>query len=172
MRTIQKIAFYFGLVNLVIGLAGFVAPLVTKNDDKMINTKPGLLFNVFAINWLHALLHVLAGAAGLLLHVRENASRTYLWISSALFGALSAVGIAVFGFKRGIFMVMGMALNAPDNVLHAAFAAASLVGGMWKPRLYPEALLEEFKETAEKAQPVHTTEHEAWQPEYSPIDFD
>ena len=64
MRTIQKIAFYFGIVNLVIGLAGFTGPLVTKNDEKIINLKPGLLFNIFAINWLHALVHLLAGSPG------------------------------------------------------------------------------------------------------------
>ncbi len=160
MRTIQKIAFYFGMVNLVIGLAGFMGPLVTKNDQKMINTRPGLLFGIFAINWVHALVHLLTGIGGLLTRTSQSAARNYMWFSSILFSVLTAMGLAVFGFKRGIHMVMGMALNLPDNLLHALFAVAGVVGGVWKPGMHPEALLEEFKEKMAESRPVHRAEHE------------
>ncbi len=160
MRTIQKIAFYFGMVNLVIGLAGFTGPLVTKNDQKVINTKPGLLFGIFAINWAHALLHLLTGVGGLVARTSQDAARTYMWFSSILFGALTSMGLAVFGLNRGIHLVMGMALNRQDNLLHTAFALAGMVGGMWKPGMHPEALLEEFKERIEEKRPVHRFEHE------------
>ncbi len=163
MRTVQKIAFYFGMLNLVIGLAGFIGPLITKNDQKIINTKPGLLFGIFAINWVHALVHLLAGIGGILARAEHNASRTYLWFSSILFGALTSMGVAVFGFRRGIHLVMGMALNRQDNILHGVFTLVAAVGAMWKPGFHLEALLEEFKEKIEDKAPVHSLQHETEQ---------
>ena len=84
-----------------------------------------------------------------------------MWFSSILFGAVTAMGVAIFGFRRGIHLVMGMALNWQDNVLHGLFTVAGVVGGMWKPSMHPERLLEEFRETVTETQPVHRAEHEA-----------
>jgi hypothetical protein len=50
MRTVQRAAFWFGIINLVTGFAGFMAPLVKGSRQRWINTGPGLLFGLFATN--------------------------------------------------------------------------------------------------------------------------
>ena len=65
MRSVQTAAKYLSLANLLVGIAGFFAPVVTGNSDRIINIHPGRLFGIFAVNWPHALLHVVLGLVGL-----------------------------------------------------------------------------------------------------------
>ena len=65
MRSVQTAAKYLSLANLLVGIAGFFAPVVTGNSDRIINIHPGRLFGIFAVNWPHALLHVVFGLSGL-----------------------------------------------------------------------------------------------------------
>ena len=125
-RNVQKAALYFGIVNLIIGLAAFVGPLVTGNDDGIINTSPGLLFGIFAFNWFHALAHLLFGVAGIAVARSCEASRTYMWVSAAVFGVLTVAGFIGVGMEMEPQLLMGMAVNGADNLLHLAWTGLTL----------------------------------------------
>ncbi|NLF10839.1 MAG: DUF4383 domain-containing protein [Anaerolineaceae bacterium] len=125
-RPVEKAALYFGIVNLIIGLAAFVGPLVTGNNDGLINTSPGLLFGIFAFNWFHALAHILIGAAGILVARSCESSRTYMWVSAAIFGVLTVAGFIMVGMEMDPQLMMGMAVNGADNLLHLLWTALTL----------------------------------------------
>ncbi|MDP9373458.1 MAG: DUF4383 domain-containing protein [Chloroflexota bacterium] len=126
MRPVQRATYYLGLTNLAIGIAGFAGPLVTGNRDHLINIRPGFLLGVFAMNWLHALLHLVVGIAGLPSWRVPRSATGYMRLHTVLFGVLWAMGrLRVRGSSR-IHMMMGMALNAPANVVHALWALIGL----------------------------------------------
>ena len=125
MKPVQKAALYFGLANLVIGLAGFVGPLVIGNDDGIININPGLLFGIFGMNWLHAIAHILFGA-GIVISRSCEASRTFMWASAGVFGLLTILGFVMFGMEMEPQMMLGMASNGADNLLHLLWTGLTL----------------------------------------------
>lgn len=63
----RKFALVFGIVFLIVGLAGFVPPLLQPAQGGAI--APGvhhmLLLGIFPMNWLHSLVHLGFGAWGL-----------------------------------------------------------------------------------------------------------
>ena len=118
MKTIQKATLYFAIVNLVIGVAGYIGPLVIGNEDGLININPGMLLGLIAINWLHASLHLIYGLLGLWARSDSGRSRAYLGLGAVIFGVMAVMGILSFGFEPGIHLVMGMALDAQGNVIH------------------------------------------------------
>ena len=125
-RPVERAALYFGIVNLLLGLAAFVGPLVTGNDDGIINTSPGLLFGIFAFNWFHAVAHLLFGVAGILVARSCESSRTYMWVSAAVFGVLTIAGFIGAGMEMEPQMLMGMAVNGADNLLHLLWTGLTL----------------------------------------------
>lgn len=127
-HPVQRAALYFGLVNLLIGIAGFAGPAVKSNRDRYINVNPGLLFGIFAMNWLHALVHLVAGALGLPARRTRSAARSYMAFAATLFGLLSAAGWQQGRARPGIYLVMGMALNTAANALHTLWA---LIGALF-----------------------------------------
>lgn len=127
MKTIQKAALYFAIVNLVIGVAGYIGPLVTGNDDGLININPGMLLGLVAINWLHAGVHLIYGLLGLWARSEVGRSRAYMGVGVALFGVMALMGTLSFGFEPGIHMVMGMSIDAQGNVIHLIWFLFALV---------------------------------------------
>lgn len=122
----QKAATVMGAASAAIGALGFVAPVVTGNDDRIINTHNGKLLGIFAINPPHALVHLGFGVAGLAAGRRsDEASRRYLEVSTGAYGALAAAGFVKGRDRKGIYEFMGMALNAADNWLHTVWAGAA-----------------------------------------------
>ena len=118
MKTIQKATLYFAIVNLIIGVAGFIGPLVIGNDDGLININPGMLLGIVAINWLHATLHLTYGLLGLWAKSDAGRSRSYMGLGAVIFGLMAVMGILSFGFASGIYIIMGMAVDAQGNVIH------------------------------------------------------
>ncbi|CCF85554.1 DUF4383 domain-containing protein [Nitrolancea hollandica] len=125
MRSVRIAAKYLCLANLFVGIAAFFAPAVTGNSDRILNIHPGRLFGIFAVNWLHALMHVVLGLAGISAWRRASSSVTYLQLLAAVFGALSIMGFSKGRGRSGIYFVMGMALNRADNILHGIWAGAA-----------------------------------------------
>lgn len=125
MRSVQTAAKYLSLANLLIGIAGFFGPAVTGNSDRIINIHPGRLFGIFAINWLHALMHVVLGLAGMPAWRTASSSATYPRLMAVLFGVLSPMGVLKVRRRPGIYFVMGMAINRPDNILHGIWAGTA-----------------------------------------------
>ncbi|GIV95713.1 MAG: hypothetical protein KatS3mg057_0370 [Herpetosiphonaceae bacterium] len=127
MAQRQKVASFLALANLVVGIAGLFSPLVTGNRDRVINIRPGLLFGIFAINWVHALLHLMVGLIGIPARRNAGLGVRYLQLHALLFSFLSAAGWRMVRGPRRIHMMMGMALDTPGNIVHTLWA----VLGAW-----------------------------------------
>lgn len=109
-------AFLFGLIFLIIGIAGFVPGLVSHEH----------LGHVFHVNvWLN-LLHTFFGLFGFLVAIigRET-HRFYFQATGVVFGFL-----AILGFVYGDRDILGFfASNSPDTWFHVIMAVPALILG-------------------------------------------
>lgn len=124
----------FGTVNVLIGVLGFFGPAVTGNEDRFVNTRPGHLLGVAAINWLHALLHALYGMLCFKVGKQPCSSRVFMGLSAMFWGAMAAMGWRATGVDREIHLVKGLALDVGANVVHTIWAVIGFVG-VW-PSLF------------------------------------
>ncbi|MBI4093490.1 DUF4383 domain-containing protein [Candidatus Kaiserbacteria bacterium] len=111
---VQKLAWVFGIVFLVIGLAGFV-PSLAQN---------GMLLGIFEVDPLHNVIHLLSGALAIGAVLAGNYARLYFQV----FGVVYAV-VAVVGFMQGDTVLGLIAANTADHMLHLVIAAVALYVG-------------------------------------------
>lgn len=110
-----------GLTFLALGVAGFVPALSPQ----------GLLFGLFAVNPSQNMFHIATGILGILLGAAgEGVSVTYFRLVGIVYAL--AVVLGLFAGRGG--EVMGLAVNAPGQVLHAAIAWAALYLGFFRHR--------------------------------------
>ncbi len=65
MSWAQLFALVFGAIYLLVGILGFIPPLVAGEiPGAMGGPFTGYLIGLFAVNWFHNLAHILIGAAG------------------------------------------------------------------------------------------------------------
>lgn len=89
--TVQRVAQIFGVVFLIIGLAGMFVPGGTSMRSEMEDAP--LLLGLFPVNLAHNLVHLLFGAWGLVASRRFGAAVTYARIAG-----IAYLGLAVLGF--------------------------------------------------------------------------
>lgn len=162
MRTIQRVALVFGLVNLLFGIVGFISPLVKptrrsmllrlfkRNNPSWLNTQPGEEFGLFGTNWVHSLAHIALGLPALIPTVRNRFGQAYLGVLSAVFASLAGLGFLQFGTKTGVHDVMGMALNREDNYLHSAMAGMGLMFALMPVMRQLPSALPQVREQAQQ----------------------
>ena len=94
MRT-RYFALIFGIMYLIVGIAGFIPGLMTHNNmpDMAVNTLSGRLFGLFPVNLLHTLIHLLIGLWGILVWRSFMASRIYAQSVAVIFAVLTVLGI-------------------------------------------------------------------------------
>lgn len=115
----QRIALAFGVVYLLVGIAGF-AVTGFHNFTGMHHEK--LL--VFAVNPLHNSLHVLIALVWLAGVARHRTARAVNLALGVVLGLVTVVG-----FTGGMGMLGMSGLADPDNFLHLATATLSLYFG-------------------------------------------
>jgi len=113
MTNLAKLyAQVLGAVLLLVGILGFVGVLAPD----------GRLLGIFAIDPIHNVIHLVSGLAGLAAGFSgARPSRLY----AGLFGAVYGL-VTIIGFIQGTTVLGIITVNAADNVLHLAIAAASL----------------------------------------------
>jgi hypothetical protein len=118
-----------GVVLLLAGVLGFV-PGITIGYGRMSFAGHGSraeLLGVFQISILHNLVHLLAGAAGLVLAETVHGARRFVLGGGAAFLLLWLLGlVGALGW---------LPANAADNWLHFAFGATLLGLGLAARRL-------------------------------------
>lgn len=122
---LQTAARVFGWVNVAIGILAFLTPLTPGVGTGLFTAGPGLLLGTFAMNWVHAIAHIVLGAIGIASANRMSSARNYFIGMVIVFGLLTIIGLAMA--KPGIYYMLGMANNYADNWLHAVLAVAALV---------------------------------------------
>jgi len=113
MDLLRKLAVLFGVVFLVVGIAGYVPAWVTD----------GNLFGIFMVDSVHNIVHILSGAVALYASTRADYARLFFKV----FGVIYAV-VAVLGFVGGDHYLMTH-FNMADNILHLVIAVVALYLG-------------------------------------------
>lgn len=119
----QWLALLIGVVFVLVGLAGFT---VTGFDG--FADPDGDLLLGFEVNPLHNIVHLLIGAAGLVLWSRLDRARVYGWLLAIGYGATFVYGLFVVNSDDPINF---LAINQADNWLHAVSALAGLAIALW-----------------------------------------
>jgi hypothetical protein len=118
---LRSLAVIAGVVLLGLGIAGFMPALSPQ----------GLLFGAFAANPSQNMFRIVTGILGILLGAAgEGVSVIYFRLVGIVY-ALSVV-LGLFAGRSG--EVMGLAVNAPGQVLHVAVAWIALHLGFFRPR--------------------------------------
>lgn len=108
----SKLAKWFGVVMLAVGVLGFV-PGVTSN---------GHLLGIFEVDMLHNVIHLLTGVLALMF--ASSAPKTFFKV----FGVVYLV-VTVAGFVQGSTVLGLIGVNMADNLLHLVIAVLALMVG-------------------------------------------
>lgn len=114
--NVQKASMVVGAVFLLVGVLGFV-PGITANYDQLAfagHHSEALLLGLFQVSALHNIVHLLFGAAGLMLARTATGARSFLLYGGIIYLVLFVYGLVVPQDSAGNFVP----LNGFDNVLH------------------------------------------------------
>ena len=116
--TVQRVAQIFGVVFLIIGLAGMFVPGGTSMRSEMENAP--LLLGLFPVNLAHNLVHLLFGAWGLVASRRFGAAVTYARIAGIGYLLLAVLGffmpelpglMPIGGYDIWLHLALGIVLS-------------------------------------------------------------
>ncbi len=111
-ETARKIAFWFGVIYVVIGVLGFIPGITVASDQPGHN----LLLGIFAVNTLHNLVHLIAGAGLIVAGLAAPGTATTLLTILAVIFALLVPASFIAPILEAV------PLNVPDTLLHAVSA--------------------------------------------------
>lgn len=131
-------ALVYGIVFLLVGIAGFIPALVTGPEgaatgeaaegaaDAAVAMEHGRLFGLFAINPLHNIVHIAFGIWGLAAYYRGfGAARLYARAVAVIYAVLGVVGLI-----PGLNTLWGLVpLYGHDVWLHFVLAAVAAYFG-------------------------------------------
>lgn len=128
---VQIVALLYGIVFLLVGIAGFI-PGLTENTDSMQfagHEGHAMLLGIFHVSILHNIVHLLYGVAGLALARTPGSARHYL-----LWGGIAYLAL----FLYGLFIDYDSAANFvplsdANNWLHLGLGV-TMVGFSFLPR--------------------------------------
>ena len=127
-RHVRYFALVYGIVFLLGGIAGFIPGLLAPPEEGRqlaVNTGFGRLFNLFPVNALHNLVHLIFGIWGLAAYRTFSASRTYARAVAVIYGLLTVMGlIPVLNTTFGLIPIYGH-----DVWLHALLAIVAAYFG-------------------------------------------
>ena len=115
----RNFALVFGVVFLLVGIAGFVPGLVTPvhegHPDLAIDAGYGLLLGLFPVNIVHNLVHVLFGVWGLAVYKSLSGAKLYARGVAIFYAVLTVAGLV-----PGLDTLFGLTpLFGNDIWLHA-----------------------------------------------------
>lgn len=122
--TLRYFALAFGIVFLLVGIAGFIPALVVPFEEDhglAIHASSGRLFGLFPVNVLHNIVHIVFGLWGLLAYKSISGARTYARATAIIYAVLMVMGvIPVLNTTFGLVPIFGH-----DVWLHAVLAAVA-----------------------------------------------
>jgi hypothetical protein len=125
---VRYFALVYGIVFLVVGIAGFVPGLVTSPQlgaDVAVDAGFGRLFGLFPINVLHNLVHIVFGIWGLVAYRSFSGARMYARSVAVIYAVLAIMGLVpVLNTTFGLIPLYGH-----DVWLHVLLAAIAAYFG-------------------------------------------
>lgn len=136
---VQHVALLFGVVFLVVGVAGFIPGLTTGYDTMQFagHHSEAMLLGVFQVSILHNIVHLLYGIVGIVLSRTPGMARHYLLWGGVLYLLLLVYGLIVDRQSAANFVP----LNTADNWLHLVLGVTMIALALLLPRtsrLHPE----------------------------------
>ncbi len=122
--NVQKASLIVGAVFLLVGVLGFV-PGITSNYDQLGfagHHSEAMLLGLFQVSALHNIVHLLFGAAGLILAKTATGARSFLLYGGIIYLVLFVYGLVVPEDSAADFVP----LNSFDNVLHLVLGAGMI----------------------------------------------
>ena len=124
---IQKAAMLFGIIFLIVGIAGFIPGITTDYDQLTTFDDEGAkLLGIVGINILENIVHLLFGVAGLAAASSWAASKNYFVWGGVIYLALWLYGLLIPESDSG-WNFMG--LNTASHWLHFLLGVAMLAIG-------------------------------------------
>lgn len=133
MTLLRRFALVYGIVFLLVGIAGFIPGLTQPHShpDVMVTAGLGLVLGLFPVNVIHNAAHLLFGVWGLMASRSDSASRGYAKVVAVAYALLTVMGLisamrlyTAFGFTP---------LYGHDIWLHAVLAAGGAYFGFMRP---------------------------------------
>ncbi len=118
----------FGIVFLLVGIAGFIPGITTHYMHLQVagNGSTSKLIGLFQVSVLHNLVHLAYGLAGLALAKTPLRARNYLFYGGIVYGVLFMYGIVIEYNSRLNFVPF----NGADDVLHFGLAVAMMAASV------------------------------------------
>ncbi len=132
--TIRNFALVYGIVFLLIGIAGFipgfVTPLEPGDPELGVTAGAGRLFGLFPVNVLHNIVHLIFGVWGLAVYKNTAAAITYARSVAVIYALFVVMGLLpVLQTTFGL-----VPLHSHDIWLHLLLAAGAAYFGFVVPR--------------------------------------
>ena len=117
---VQYAALIFGVVFLLVGVAGFIPGITTGYSTMQFagHHSEAMLLGLFQVSILHNVVHLLYGVAGLALWRTPTAARHYLLWGGVVYALLWIYGLVIGHDSSANFVP----LNVADNWLHLGLA--------------------------------------------------
>ena len=124
---LQTAALLFGLVYLVVGIAGFIPGITTDYDDLTAFDHEGAkLLGIVGVNVLENIVHLLYGVAGLAVARSWGGSRAYFLGGGFVLLVLWIYGLVIDKDSAANFV----GLNAASDWVHFALGATMVALGL------------------------------------------
>lgn len=124
-HPIQYVALIYGIVFLLVGILGFIPGITTDYDTLKFagHHSDAMLLGLFQVSWLHNIVHLIYGIAGVSLWRTSVGSRYYLLWGGIGYAVLWIYGMLVASHSDANFVP----LNSGDNWLHFALAVTMII---------------------------------------------
>ncbi|MGN7227176.1 DUF4383 domain-containing protein [Dietzia maris] len=119
---VQYVALAFGVVFLLVGIAGFIPGITTAYDTMQFagHESEAMLLGLFQVSILHNIVHLLYGVVGILMPRTAPPARIYLLAGGIVYLALWIYGLVIGHDSAANFVP----LNTADNWLHLILGLA------------------------------------------------
>jgi hypothetical protein len=126
--TVQQAALLVGIVFLAVGILGFIPGITSHYGDMSFagHDSGAKLLGIFQTSFLHNIVHLLFGIAGIAMARTWEGARTFLIGGGVIYLVLSLYGIIVGSDSSANFVPM----NGADDVLHAALGVGMIGLGL------------------------------------------
>ncbi|WP_251046468.1 DUF4383 domain-containing protein [Arthrobacter sp. ISL-85] len=135
MTSLEKAARVVGAVFLLVGVLGFI-PGITSGYDTLGFAGRGsgaLLLGIFQVSVLHNIVHLLFGAAGLLMGRTRAGARNFLLYGGVIYLVLWIYGLVIDHDSAANFVP----LNDADNWLHLLLGLGMIALALLLHRRHP-----------------------------------
>ncbi len=136
--SIRTFALVYGVVFLLVGVAGFVPAFLSNPEmvepNLVITASSGYLFGLFPVNALHNLAHIVFGVWGLAVYKNVSGAILYARVVAIAYALLAIMGlIPVLNTTFGL-----IPLHGHDVWLHVLLAAVAAYFGFMHTEAVPE----------------------------------